>query len=160
MKRTITVFCLSVCMLLCTSTYASKQAGGAQLRLLLRFDESGHHVEKLFRTPHSKSMTGAQRQLAAPGEFPDIDVLSNEVEPGSASLVWLNEQGYVISVTTAPDPRVSHSPAHIAGVDESRVFSQSGAWLVNGPAEAADLLILLPENLAPPLAQEQWNVHL
>ena len=156
MKILIKPVCLVACLFLCGGALASTY----DLRVLLRFDDAGHHVEKIVRTKQDNTFTATSRQSNSARVFPDFDALREAVRPGVASLIWLDDQGYVISVTTAPDPRVSHSPAHIAGVNESRLASESGAWLVSGPEETVKLLIMLPINVSPALAAEQWEVLL
>lgn len=155
----------------------------ADLRLLIRFDESGHHLHRLF--------TVAPREiLSKASTMQDTSARSNKSQPiteatpiargrsvatasadptpgrsvqgidGFVRLVWEDSSGLQLAQTLLPDPRVVHSPTHITGVQASRAALTSGAWLATGPAEANSVTILLPESLPLGLSAETWILPL
>ena len=99
-----------------------------------------------------------------PQEFiavaPDLPALQKELVPGFVIVLWLDDQGLQQASTKVPDPRLSHGPSHVDGLSKSRHGERSGAWLVTGPSEATQLLVLLPEDLSLGLGYEMWEVSL
>lgn len=152
-RRTLLGTCL--CLVFSAgNTFADDQ------RVLLSFDNAGHKVQQIVR-PLSRAMQVEKLGKSEPRiEVPDVNVLISKLQPGFATLVWMDAEGFQHSTSTAPDPRVSHAPAHITGVDESRVGERDGAWLITGPLVASSVLILLPADPSVGLAFEQWDVPL
>ncbi len=158
LKQSVLLAALAI-LLSSTSTYLSAQA--SELRVLLAFDNAGHHVRQIVSNNQGTSIFDEpQASLADDGILPDIEALGAELERGLARLVWLDEQGFVSAVTQEPDPRISHAPTHITGDDGSRVSERKGAWLVTGPDNAQSLVILMPGDERVGLAFEQWEVLL
>lgn len=142
------------------SAGASAWAQANELRVLLAFDNAGHHVRQVVRINHGTSIFNAPQASVADRVLPDIAVLGAQLERGLARLVWLDEQGFVSAVTQEPDPRISHAPTHITGDYGSRVGERKGAWLVTGPDDARSLVILMPGDERVGMAFEQWEVFL
>lgn len=157
LKQSILQAALAI-LLVSTSAFSSAQAN--ELRVLLAFDNAGHHLRQIVRNNHGTSIFDVPQASLADGILPDIEALGAELERGLARLVWLDEQGFVSAVTQEPDPRISHAPTHITGDDGSRVGERKGAWLVTGPDNAQSLVILMPDDDRMGLAFEQWEVFL
>ncbi len=140
------------CSLFASDGQASEQ------RVLLSFDNSGHHVRNIIRS-EAQSLQPEPTLISAP-EGIYLQAVLADLEPGQASLLWLDDQGDWYPSTQVPDPRVSHAPGHINGAENTLVSDVSGAWLVSGPSKASRLIILLPRNTALGLGFEQWEVTL
>lgn len=152
-QRVLPGICLS---LIC----AAGNAFAVEQRILLSFDNAGHKVEQIVR-PQSRAKIGQALGKPTTGTaVPDINTLIAGLQSGFATLVWVDSEGSLQSISTEPDPRVSHAPAHISGVDESRVGERDGAWLITGPQHASSVMILLPADKTVGLAFEQWDVLL
>lgn len=158
-------------------------AAFADVRLLIRFDESGHYLHRLFSVaapqklgkslalestsdsstispPSIESTPIARgRSIASASTSPSVGRSFNGID-GFVRLIWEGTQGQALAQTLLPDPRVVHSPNHIHGVQASRTGLSKGAWLATGPSEAVSVTILLPESLPLSLAAETWVLSL
>ncbi len=159
----------------------------ADVRVLFRFDESGHHVHRVihvvaqqaFKTNDEAPLTGigTRRRINEPVAPPmsaiasgrsadhqqnsqSMQLLANPDRAGFAEIVWFDETGLKLSQTSVPDPRVTHSPLHIEGVNASRMALESGAWLATGPDTARNLTITLRADVDLGLGPELWQVSL
>lgn len=133
----------------------------SELRILFSFDETGHQVHQLTRVEARDSFRSLPDESRSAPVLPSFSIDSIELQPGEATLVWQDGQLAVIDVTRVPDPRILHSPGHIAGLDAaSRVGARAGAWLVDAPDNAKHVVILLPANPNLYLASEQWPLWL
>jgi len=137
----------------------------ADQRVLLSFDNAGHQVRQVVRpTVYQGSFLAeknAEKNSHEPKTHkPDVDLLASQQLPGTALLLWLDDEGYLHARTDESDPRVSHAPAHINSSAGSRQGNLSGAWLVTGPASATSLKIFLASDPALGLAAEQWHISL
>lgn len=145
---------------LCVLCVSSIVIAGEQ-RVLMSFDNSGHHVRHIVMSQSRRSMQSTVKDNAASHiEHSDIEALISRLRPGFALLVWKNNAGHSNVQTKVPDPRVSHAPAHINGSGKSRLGKREGAWLVVGPDSATSVNILLPANPSLGLGFEQWEVSL
>lgn len=153
-KSFLLLWTLATCFFSWTSAQAVEQ------RVLLSFDNAGHRVEKILHTDNRQVLT----DTPVPQEFiavaPDLPALQKELVPGFVIVLWLDDQGLQQASTKVPDPRLSHGPSHVDGLSKSRHGERSGAWLVTGPSEATQLLVLLPEDLSLGLGYEMWEVSL
>jgi len=151
--RLICFLCLAGMM---TTVIASEQ------RVLLSFDNSGHQVRKIvypeaqpmLLQPATPDATARQRSQI------DVQSLIATLEPGTARLIWKDDDGLVAANTEVPDPRILHAPGHVSGPNKSLLGQKSGAWMVEGPQSATSVMILLPAHLSLGLAFEQWEVLL
>jgi len=174
-RRAITLFCIT------TLAYVPAHA---DVRVLLRFDATGHHVHRvisisapeIFRPDREGSSDGSRRNIAtaraplsaiAGGRSSDHGENSQRFETtekrdreGFAQLAWFDDRGLLISQTVVPDPRITHSPSHIVGAEASRVGLENGAWLATGPDAARSLSIRLGSDFSLGLGPEQWQVLL
>ncbi len=156
----------------------------ADLRLLIRFDESGHFLHRLFVVPPQERLAKSTELSLSARNSANISepiigsapiargrsIASASVNPAPGRsvqgidsfvrLVWENTDGQQIAQTLLPDPRVVHSPTHINGIQASRTGLTSGAWLATGPSEADSVTILLPESQPLGLAAEIWTLRL
>ena len=143
----------------------------ADLRVLFRFDGSGHYVHSLTKAPQrvllrKPAHDGVKIMSRQAGVFEPLSMsdrvtaASAELRPAMATLLWSDTNGGWLSNSEVPDPRVAHSPAHIDGVNESFVGLDSGAWLASGPDEATAVTILFPAHVGLALGTEQWHVAL
>ncbi len=139
------------------STFANDGQPSEQ-RVLLSFDNSGHHVRQII---HSEAQVlQAEPTPLLETELNYLQAAVADLVPGQAMLLWQDDEGGWYPRSQVPDPRVSHAPAHIFGAENSQVGDVSGAWLVSGSGRASRLIILLPRNTALGLAFEQWDVAL
>lgn|GEM_PF-1093879 len=169
--------------LVCIAALASVPAH-ADIRVLLRFDATGHHVHRViniaapksFRPDSEDASNGSRRSIAtAPAPLSAIaggrssdhgenlrrpETSVKPVREGFARLSWFDDSGLLISQTSVPDPRVTHSPSHIVGDVAARVGLNDGAWLATGPDAAKTLSIRLGSNFRLGLGPEQWKVLL
>ncbi len=155
------LFFAAIVVTLIASAFAEGQPPQSEQRVLLSFDEAGHHVRQIVRTDGAlmtlRSDEATSRSI--PSEKPGLQSLIAQLEPGTARLIWRDESGQMVSNTEEPDPRISRAPAHIVG--EGRVGSKAdGAWLVTGPGSGKMLTILLPADPSVALSFEQWDVYL
>lgn len=157
MKRFAHFALLLQVFVLCPAFASDKPRG--EIRVLLSFDNSGHQVRNIIRSKLAPSLLPQPALINTPeGEYLEEQLAA--LQPGRATLLWLDKQGNWYPSTNEPDPRVAHSPAHITGAENTRVGESSGAWLVSGPGSASRLIILLPRNTSLGLGFEQWNVFL
>ena len=140
------------------SSWTSSQA--AEQRVLLSFDNAGHRVEKILHTDNRQVLAETPDPQEDNAVVPDLPALQNELIAGFVIVLWLDDQGLQQASTKVPDPRLSHGPSHVDGLSKSRHGERSGAWLVTGPSEATQLLVLLPEDLSLGLGFEMWEVSL
>ena len=129
-------------------------------RVLLSFDGSGHQVRQIVYTNSAMETVPELETSTSSAVVPDLPALRRDMKPGSATLLWLDDAGLQMALIYEPDPRLSHAPSHIDGSSESRFGEQTGAWLVTGPADATQLLVLMAENQALGLGFETWNLSL
>lgn len=158
----------------------------ADIRVLFRFDGSGHHVHRVihvvaqqaFKANDEARLTGigTRRRINEPlaplsaiasgrsADHPKNSQRSqfhvNPRRTGFADLIWFDERGLQLSQTSVPDPRITHSPLHIDGVNASRTAVESGAWLATGPDSARSMTITLPADTDLGLGPELWQVFL
>lgn len=148
---------------------AAAVSAEGQQRVLLSFDNAGHHVSQIVRVgvnnktlsvSSSTRLTARSVERGAVANALDLETLIAQLEPSVATLMWLDENGSTIRNTTEPDPRISHAPTHVSAYGEGRVGESEGAWLVTGPGSGKFLTILLPADTSLALAFEQWTVDL
>lgn len=143
----------------------------ADLRVLFRFDESGHHVHSVTEAPVYQSLRKSEPEDATispdSGLLPEslsaaerVAVAVTQLRATTATLLWFDASGVWLSNSEVPDPRVAHAPAHIDGVNESQVGFSSGAWLATGPDDATEVTILFPAHAALALGFEEWHATL
>ena len=129
---------------------------GADLRVLLAFDQSGHRVHDIRRDADADA--GLTSYVAPPAD------LAAAARAGDATLAWLGPDGRVLLLERAPDPRVGHAPApggdRVAVSPGAPVALAEGGWLARGPDAAATLVLRLPAVGAPALAAEKWRLAL
>jgi len=94
----------------CANAVQTSASEASQVRVLLSFDNSGHHVRKVVFTADTLSTPAIEKRdiLAADLELPSLE---DRLESGMATIIWSNNRMETIAVTTEPDPRLSHSPA-------------------------------------------------
>jgi hypothetical protein len=149
-----------------TATVLIATALQADVRVLFRFDETGHQVHRVFQLqPEPISSVLQQRERgSAPGKQSNPSETHNsethnagDTLHGEARVSWFNAAGAWLTTSLVADPRISHAPAHIDGGSASQVVQSQGAWLATGPAAAARVTIELPENLSIGLGHEIWQ---
>ena len=153
----------------------------ADIRVLIRFDSSGHFVHQIFSVARQENDIASKKVLKAqPNSGANMSVspiergrswrnaeISSSFRSkqtlgtnGFARLTWYDLSGVMLAQTEVPDPRVVHSPSHIDGFAASWSSLSSGAWLVSGPESAVTVKIILPESTMLGLATEYWNLEL
>ena len=156
----------------------------SDIRVLFRFDASGHFVHQIFQVASREVLTAAKispavkpnqaAKSAMPLSVSPIDrgrswksaVISEErkkqteVADGFARLVWFELSGNELTQTAVPDPRIFHSPSHAEGFNASRSGLTAGAWLASGPETAFRVTVFLPESTVLGLAAEFWSLDL
>ena len=153
----------------------------ADVRVLIRFDSSGHYAHRIFDMASSgqfeirrkttkqsdlksqptvfASPISRGRSVAEASSFPRAAKGSVDIN-GFIRLVWKQADGVQLAQTQLPDPRIVHSPAHVHGVQASRAGLESGAWLATGPSDATSVVIYMPESASLGLMQETWTLAL
>jgi len=159
----------------------------ADVRVLIRFDASGHHVHKLVHLPTVKQPETTRDDLV-PSSPQATDTRRGTPINRSRSLVaatapipsltgqgptqfltrnrefvtihWFDVSGSLIAETFVTDPRIAHSPAHVQVVAASKTGFRTGAWLAIGPDSADNFSIYLPENPTLDLPAEVWQLSL
>lgn len=149
---------LALGLAFCIAGLAPVAAG--EISVLLSFDNSGHQVVLVRSVGSPDAPASATPESSIGNEILDMSTLIKELESGTATLVWKDENGHLQSRTYEPDPRVTRSPGHIDGEAGTRVGERKGAWLVSGPDTATSLTILLPGDVAVGLGFEQWEIAL
>ena len=129
---------------------------GADVRVLLAFDQSGHRVHDIRRGGDADAALTSY--VAPPAD------LAAAARAGDATLAWLGPDGRVLLLERAPDPRVGHAPAPagngVAVSPGAPVALAEGGWLARGPEAATTLVLRLPAVGAPALAAEEWRLAL
>ncbi len=140
------------CLLVCAGTLF----GGtvlAEMRVLIAFDESGHHLHRqVFIDPGGESN---QILFARHKQRNNVVAAVDQI-----SVHWIDANGAELDVTNHTDPRVVHAPPDPGASIPSLVAVYKGAYLIQGPDSAVQLLINLPERTVPPLSAEQWTLDL
>lgn len=153
---------------LCFCLSALNSAALADLRVLFRFDESGHHVHSLTKAPTRQRLGKLSKQIAtaaagARNQSPELSASERVVlarlqqQPRIATLIWFGADGRWLGNSEVPDPRIAHSPSHIDGVNESFIGLNHGAWLATGPDGAATVTVLFTAFDALALGTEEWH---
>jgi hypothetical protein len=156
----------------------------ADIRVLFRFDASGHFVHRIYQiggqqkqaaanissTKNSNQATNSVRSFpVSPIErgrswqnasVPEVRRKQQGAVDGFAQLVWFDLSGNDLVQTEVPDPRIVHSPSHTLGFNASRNGLVEGAWLASGPELAVSVTVLLPESTILGLANEFWVLEL
>ena len=133
---------LSVLMLVCS-------IASAGTRVLVRFDETGHYVHRVHRSPSTDTQAALTLQTT------EQSVTNSEV-----SLRWLDSNGDLLAVTRLIDPRVTHAPLEIGSTEFAWAVLGEGAYLVSGPDSAVQLEIILPARSTPNVPAETWLLDL
>lgn len=153
----------------------------ADVRVLVRFDSTGHYAHRIFDMG-SSSKLGTDQKSPSGSLLKSAPVFSaspiargRSVNQASSSpvaakgrvgingfirLIWKSADGVQLAQTLLPDPRIVHSPAHVQGVQASRAGLKSGAWLATGPSTASSVEIYMPESASLGLTQEFWTLSL
>lgn len=156
----------------------------ADIRVLIRFDESGHYVHRVFQVAVRQDLSAVRAArvqnlnqsdaVAKPLPVSPIQrgrswqnaqvsegrKKQSNVTDGFARLVWFDNTGKELTQTEVDDPRIVHSPSHTEAVNASRSGKTEGAWLVSGPESAVKVTISLPESTVLSLAAELWILDL
>lgn len=132
------------CVLALYSVY-----GFADVRVLMRFDESGHQMHRIIRIDSISSELRLSKRLAD-----TIKLLSAE---NSATVEWMDASSEVIKREVISDPRITHAPA--TGELAHAILLQ-GAYMLTGPTGSMTVIIQLPANSAIGLQAERWRVEL
>jgi uncharacterized protein YcfL len=153
----------------------------ADLRVLFRFDGSGHFVHRVIpvnygqdssRSKKSSQQNASQILNSLPvsaiergrswknAEVSQLRKKQANYLDGFVRLTWFDAAGVELAQTEVPDPRVAHSPSHAEGFNASRSEVLEGAWLATGPDLATSVSISLPESSKLDLAAEYWNLEL
>lgn len=134
----------------------------ADIKVVIAFDADGQRVSKMARSASlPKRIVGKSQRLTMRQRAATVDLPS-----GRAALHWFDSSGRMLDVEHIADPRIAHFPGPAAAGDElpsqpgGRVVLEAGALLVEGPDEAATLLVRLPDVPVPLLAAESWRFDL
>ena len=156
----------------------------ADIRVLFRFDESGHFVHRIIQTASQRQLSSAKRshsenshhtakpvrpETASPidrgrdwqnASIPTHRRTDAGLSEEFATLVWLDASGDELIKTEVSDPRIVHSPSHAEGFNASQSGLAAGAWLATGPDLAVRVHIFLPESVVLGLPSEVWILEL
>lgn len=146
----ILVSCLSLCTV----------AAAAQ-RVLIKFTESGFAVVRVISVPgidYTRSLDSDSTSQEI--TFTSVTDAIESLQPGQGLLAWQNDKLEWLHISSFSDPRIVQSPAHVASVIDTRAGLARGAWIADGPDNAARVILLLAENLPLGLQFEQWPLWL
>lgn len=156
----------------------------ADLRVLFRFDASGHFVHRIFQVASQQQLaTGKLSASQSPNQTENLTpalpvssidrgrswqnaavskIRSKQTGPvdGFVRLAWFDLSGNELTQTEVPDPRIVHSPSHTDGINASRNGLAVGAWLASGPDSATSVTVSFPESTILGLAAEFWALDL
>ena len=173
-------------MILLVTSLAFVSVAEADIRVLFRFDESGHEVHRVFSmaprisfkqssvdSSDGEGISARRRNLSqqsmSPIEAGRSASIGIESESFSRSkkevgeycrLDWYDAAGNRISTTQAPDPRITRSISHINSNSDVLAVVKQGGWVATGPDEATYVQVFLPQMIALALGPEQWHVDL
>lgn len=133
-----------VAMLLFASQLSAEQ------RVLIRFDESGHHLHRVVAMPAEKFVPQSDTQSDT--QF-DTQRYAMQVQ-------WYDSVGHLLATDYVADPRVSHTPSQKPNTKPTFVRLLDGAYVVTGPMQSTVLQITLPDRFDVGLAAETWQVYL
>lgn len=147
---TIRCICVAVTLLFASQLFAAQ-------RILIRFDESGHHIHRVVAVAPKKFVPQSDTQELKPR--------AAELQKRYAMQVqWYDSSGYLLATDYLTDPRVSHTPSHTSSEnrDAKPTFVRllDGAYVVTGPSQSTLLHINLPDRFDVGLAAETWQVYL
>ncbi len=125
-------------VILCISLSLISLVVVADIRVLVRFDESGHFVHSLTEAPTQKVLrkTAPDSTVISARSTQLTHVLSpsDRIEAArallrdeTATLLWFDASGIWLSNTEEPDPRVTRAPSHIDGDSKSHTGLNHGA---------------------------------
>lgn len=137
------------CVLLCFALFYSGVTQ-AQLRVLIKFDESEHRVHRLVRLKASNPKLAAHKALQN----------ANQPSPGVVTILWLSADGSVLHSSAMADPRVTHAPLLGSHSNPTYITLTDGAYMVSGPQESTGLEVRLPVNNALALQAQTWKFDL
>ncbi len=125
----------------------------AEQRVLIRFDETGHHLHRVVSLTAEKTVPLSDTKEA---------VSTNALSPQryDMQVQWYDSVGNLLATHHQADPRVSHAPSQQRSVKPTFVRLLNGAYVVTGPASSTLVHIKLPDRLDVGLAAETWQVHL
>lgn len=142
----VRIMCVAAALLLASPVLASQ-------RVLIRFDETGHHLHRVVSIAVEKS---------APQSDSKVPVSKDVVSPQryAMQIRWYDPTGNLLATDYQADPRVSHAPSQKSSVKPTFVRLLNGAYVVTGPPQSTLLQIKLPDRLDVGLAAEIWQIHL
>lgn len=129
-------------------------AAQAQLRVLVKFDETEHRIHRLVTVKSNNPELAQQLALHAD------ELSADELRAGKVSVLWLSVDGAVLLRSAMEDPRITHAPLSGADSNPTFVSLSEGAYMVSGPKSSAMLEIRLPANSALGLQAQIWQFQL
>jgi len=122
----------------------------AELRVLIKFDESGHRV-------HRQVNIASENPMLEPEQLLQSFLTRN---PGKVVVLWRAADGSTLHTSSMEDPRLTHAP--LTGTDPSPtiVDLNQGAYMVTGPSDSTTLEVQLPANGALALDAQTWQFEL
>lgn len=139
-------------LLLFTVLVAVSALSRADIAMLIRFDEAGHHIHRVFALEEESPMDsifGNRRSTERRANAP-------------MRILWFDSAGLLLNTSYHLDPRRTHAPT-TGGLDVETVTwvaMQVGAYRVTGPTETASIVLELPQREMPPLSAERWILTL
>ncbi len=135
-------------LLFCLFWIVITAAGAAHLsdsvRLLIKFDQTGHAVHNFYR------QAGDHNRLAGHSDTTHL--------ADSMHVRWIDSTGRVLETTDEPDPRLAHAPPADDSARPTHIALTEGAYLISGPLAAVMLEIDLAEQPLLALAAEHWTL--
>ena len=125
----------------------------AELRVLIKYDQSEHSVHRLIEMKSNHAATEAINAMRAKKAL-------TVRQPGMVDVVWKSVDGSVLHRDAMVDPRLTHAP--LSGVESSPALIgiNEGAYMVSGPSGTRYLEINLPANFALSLPEQTWQFEL
>jgi hypothetical protein len=139
------IFLTAVTMLFASQAIASQ-------RVLIRFDETGHHLHRVVAI--------AAKNFVPQSDSKDAVLAGAEQQRYAMQVQWFDSSGYLLATDYQADPRVSHTPSKQRYTKPTFVRLLNGAYVVTGPAQGTLIQISLPDRFDVGLAAETWQVYL
>ncbi len=125
----------------------------AELRVLIKFDQSEHSVHRLVEMKSNHAATNAINAMRAKEE-------PTGRQPGMVDVVWKSVDGSVLHRNAMVDPRLTHAPLSSRESSPALIGINEGAYMVSGPSGSRYLEINLPANFALSLPEQTWQFEL
>lgn len=143
----------SIRLIFATATLLFATQLFASQRVLIRFDESGHHLHRVVPIAAEKFVLQSDSKSTVLKD-------AEQQQRYAMRIQWYDSAGNLLATDYQADPRVSHTPSQNRDTKPTFVRLLDGAYVVTGPVQGTLLQITLPDRFDVGLAAEIWQVYL